>query len=59
MLIIIGLVVYFLAGSMLGDSKKPWLGANQEDGVAGFGTAKLKAINEARREGLMRGGDLA
>lgn len=58
-LIIIGLVVYFLAGSMLGDSKKPWLGANQEDGVAGFGTAKLKAINEARREGLMRGGDLA
>lgn len=52
-LIIIGLVVYFLAGSMLGDSKKPWLGDNQEEGVAGFGTAKLKALNEARRQGLV------
>lgn len=52
-LIIIGLVVYFLSGSMLGDSKKPWLGANQEEGVAGFGTAKLRALNEARREGLV------
>lgn len=52
-LIIVGLVVYFLAGSMLGDSKKPWLGKNQEKGVAGVGTAKLKAIQEARREGLV------
>jgi solute carrier family 35, member F1/2 len=52
-LIIVGLVVYFLAGSMLGDSKKPWLGKNQEEGVAGVGTAKLKAIQEARREGLV------
>ncbi|KAI5924505.1 solute carrier family 35 member F1 [Camillea tinctor] len=51
-LIIIGLMVYFLSGSMLGESKKPWLGDNQEDGVAGFGTAKLKALNEARRQGL-------
>ena len=48
-LIIIGQLIYFLAGSMLGDSKKPWLGDAQEDGVAGFGTAKLKAINAARR----------
>ncbi|KAF7552745.1 hypothetical protein G7046_g7315 [Stylonectria norvegica] len=48
-LIIIGLVLYFLAGSMLGDSKKPWLGDNQESGVAGFGTAKLKALNAARK----------
>jgi solute carrier family 35 protein F1/2 len=48
-LIIIGLVVYFRAGSMLGDSKKPWLGANQEDGITGIGTAKLKALNTARR----------
>jgi solute carrier family 35, member F1/2 len=54
-LIILGLIVYFLAGSMLGDSKKPWLGMNQEEGVAGVGTAKLKAINEARREGLVGG----
>ncbi len=50
-LIIIGLAVYFLAGSMLGDSKKPWLGDNQEEGVAGIGTAKLKALNRARRMG--------
>lgn len=47
--IIIGLACYFLSGSTLGDSKKPWLGDNQEDGVAGIGTAKLKAINAARR----------
>ncbi|KUJ06344.1 DUF914-domain-containing protein [Mollisia scopiformis] len=52
-LIIVGLVAYFLAGSMLGDSKKPWLGQNQEGGHAGYGTAKLKAINEARREGMV------
>ncbi|KAL2143101.1 hypothetical protein VTI28DRAFT_315 [Corynascus sepedonium] len=51
-LIICGLVIYFLAGSILGDSKKPWLGDNQKDGVAGIGTAKLKAINEARKKGL-------
>jgi solute carrier family 35, member F1/2 len=51
-LIIFGMVVYFLAGSILGDSKKPWLGEDQKDGVAGFGTAKLKALNEARKNGL-------
>ncbi|KAI1645773.1 DUF914-domain-containing protein [Daldinia loculata] len=50
--IIVGLIVYFLAGSILGESKKPWLGDNQEDGVAGFGTAKLKALNEARKQGM-------
>jgi len=49
-LIIVGLVVYFLAGSMLGDSKKPWLGPDQETGVAGMGTAKLKALKVAERE---------
>jgi len=54
-LIIIGLVVYFLAGSMLGDSKKPWLGDTQEDGVAGIGTAKLKALNLARKQALAAG----
>jgi solute carrier family 35 protein F1/2 len=48
-LIIVGQLIYFLAGSILGDSKKPWLGDAQEQGVAGFGTAKLKAINAARR----------
>ncbi|KAJ4150288.1 hypothetical protein LMH87_011045 [Akanthomyces muscarius] len=46
--IILGLVTYFLSGSLLGDSRKPWLGENQEAGVAGFGTAKLRAINAAR-----------
>lgn len=51
-LIIIGQLIYFLAGSMLGDSKKPWLGAAQEDGIAGLGTAKLKAINAARSRQL-------
>ncbi|KAI9055156.1 hypothetical protein LZ554_000120 [Drepanopeziza brunnea f. sp. 'monogermtubi'] len=52
-LIILGLITYFLAGSILGDSKKPWLGNNQEHGVAGVGTAKRKAIKQARREGLL------
>jgi solute carrier family 35 protein F1/2 len=47
--IILGLVCYFLSGSLLGESKKPWLGENQEAGVAGVGTAKLKALNAARR----------
>ncbi|KAI0376098.1 DUF914-domain-containing protein [Hypomontagnella monticulosa] len=51
--IILGLTVYFLAGSILGESKKPWLGDNQEEGVAGFGTAKLKALNMARRRGMV------
>jgi len=49
-LIIIGQIIYFLAGSMLGDSKKPWLGKNQELGIAGWGTAKLKALKLAARE---------
>ena len=52
-MIILGLLVYFLAGSMLGDSKKPWLGQDQEAGVAGLGTAKLKALNLARRERVL------
>lgn len=56
-LIIVGLIVYFLAGSMLGDSKKPWLGDMQEDGVAGIGTAKLKALNLARKQALAGSGE--
>jgi solute carrier family 35 protein F1/2 len=48
-LIIVGLVVYFLANTVLGDSKKAWLGKDQEDGVAGIGTAKLKAQKAAER----------
>ncbi|CAK7273478.1 hypothetical protein SEPCBS57363_005673 [Sporothrix epigloea] len=53
-LILVGLVVYFLSGSLLGDAKKPWLGANQENGVAGFGTAKLKALNAAKKAHAMQ-----
>jgi solute carrier family 35, member F1/2 len=58
-LIIIGLVVYFLAGSMLGDSKKPWLGADQDSGVAGIGTAKRKVMKLAEREGRLGGTNMA
>jgi solute carrier family 35, member F1/2 len=54
-LIIVGLVIYFLAGSMLGDSKKPWLGDTQDAGVAGVGTAKRKALKLAEREGRLDG----
>ncbi|KAF4122924.1 solute carrier family 35, member F1/2 [Geosmithia morbida] len=46
--IIFGLSAYFITGSTLGESKKPWLGENQENGFAGLGTAKLKALNAAR-----------
>lgn len=49
--IILGLVTYFLSGSMLGESKKPWLGENQERGVLGIGTAKLKALKAAKKAG--------
>ena len=52
-MIVIGLFVYFLAGSMLGDSRKPWLGKDQAEGHAGFGTAKLKAKKLAEREGRL------
>lgn len=47
--IILGLACYFLSGSLLGESKKPWLGENQEGGVAGVGTAKLRAMNAAKK----------
>lgn len=52
-LILFGLITYFLTGGPLGESKKPWLGENQEQGISGVGTAKRKAINEARREGIV------
>ncbi|KAF2277980.1 DUF914-domain-containing protein [Westerdykella ornata] len=40
--IILGQVVYFCRQSMLAESNKPWLGENQEEGVAGLGTAKRR-----------------
>lgn len=55
-LIIVGLVIYFLAGSLLGESKKPWLGEHQESGVAGVGTAKWKALRVAKKQGVAGAG---
>ncbi|RKF61227.1 putative solute carrier family 35 member [Erysiphe neolycopersici] len=52
-LIIIGLVVYFLSDGILGESRKPWLGKYQEQGVVGIGTAKKKAIKEAQKDGML------
>ncbi|TKA79364.1 hypothetical protein B0A49_01011 [Cryomyces minteri] len=42
-LILLGLFVYFMTESVLGEAKKPWLGENQEGGVSGLGTAKRRA----------------
>jgi solute carrier family 35 protein F1/2 len=41
--IILGLVVYFTTESFLGESRKPWLGENQERGIVGLGTARRRA----------------
>jgi solute carrier family 35, member F1/2 len=41
-LIVVGLTVYFLMDSPMGDSAKPWLGENQEGGVDGVGTARRR-----------------
>ena len=41
--IIGGLGVYFLGTNLMGDSLKPWLGANQQKGVDGLGTARRRA----------------
>lgn len=43
-LIIVGHVLYFCRQSMLAESNKPWLGENQEDGVAGIGTARRRVV---------------
>jgi solute carrier family 35 protein F1/2 len=41
-LIIVGQLIYFLGKRVLGESRKPWLGKNQERGFAGLFTAKAK-----------------
>ncbi|KAL5342114.1 hypothetical protein BJX70DRAFT_336733 [Aspergillus crustosus] len=41
-LIIIGQLIYYLGRKVLGESRKPWLGQNQERGFAGIFTAKRK-----------------
>jgi len=45
-LIVIGLTVYFLMDSPMGDSAKPWLGPNQEEGVDGVGTARRRVEHD-------------
>ncbi|KAI9825109.1 MAG: hypothetical protein M1832_001429 [Thelocarpon impressellum] len=42
-LILLGHFVYYLGRSVLGDARKPWLGPEQERGVAGVGTARRRA----------------
>lgn len=44
-LIILGHFVYYGTEGVLGDAKKPWLGENQEGGVAGVGTARRRMEN--------------
>ncbi|KAL9583466.1 MAG: hypothetical protein Q9203_005076 [Teloschistes exilis] len=45
-----GLLVYFVGRKILGEARKPWLGKNQEKGVAGVGTARRKV---ARRDAVV------
>ncbi|KAI9696437.1 MAG: hypothetical protein M1836_005715 [Candelina mexicana] len=45
-MIILGLLVYFVMNTVLGEAKKPWLGENQAGGVNGVGTARRKAENQ-------------
>jgi solute carrier family 35 protein F1/2 len=46
-MVVLGLLVYFMFISVYGESKKPWLGERQEKGVVGVGTAKRVADEEA------------
>lgn len=41
-LIIIGQLIYYLGRKALAEARKPWLGLNQENGVAGLFTAKQR-----------------
>lgn len=41
-LIIVGQLIYFLGRRALAEARKPWLGQNQERGVAGLFTAKQR-----------------
>lgn len=45
-LILLGLLLYFVTESIIGEAKKPWLGENQEQGVSGVGTARWRAERE-------------
>jgi solute carrier family 35 protein F1/2 len=46
-LIIVGQLVYYLGRKVLGEARKPWLGRNQERGVAGIFTAKRRIDSSA------------
>ncbi|EEP79391.1 conserved hypothetical protein [Uncinocarpus reesii 1704] len=46
-LIIIGQCIYYLGRRVWGEATKPWLGRNQEKGVAGIGTAKRRIESNA------------
>lgn len=56
MCIIVGLVIYYVMCDVLGESKKPWLGENQEEGVSGVGTARRK-LDKSRTGDEENGGD--
>ncbi|KAF8461289.1 hypothetical protein BDZ91DRAFT_383047 [Kalaharituber pfeilii] len=47
--IVLGLVLYYVMSDVLDESKKPWLGEDQQEGVAGIGTAKRRLVRN--REG--------
>ncbi|MCJ1353772.1 MAG: hypothetical protein MMC33_003759 [Icmadophila ericetorum] len=44
-LIIIGLILYFIGKKVLGEAIKPWLGKGQLKGISGLGTARRRAEN--------------
>ncbi|KAE8148581.1 hypothetical protein BDV25DRAFT_15794 [Aspergillus avenaceus] len=46
-MIIVGQLIYFIGRRVLGEARKPWLGRNQERGVAGLFTAKKKIDSTA------------
>ncbi|KAL7275413.1 hypothetical protein RUND412_001641 [Rhizina undulata] len=47
-LIVLGLFIYYMLNSSVGEASKPWLGENQEEGVDGIGTAKRKVVGKQR-----------
>jgi len=53
-MIILGLFVYFIFSGRQGEARKPWLGENQEEGVAGIGTARRAEENAATKSGDQR-----
>lgn len=58
-LIIVGQLIYFLGRRLLGEARKPWLGRNQERGIAGIFTAKKKIERREERTQENENGDNA